>query len=128
MEQGVAGGPAHGKKRTIRSMMELTISNADLKAEDVPASADDRAALAAFALTFDGYAHWGERCGERAGAVEARYRQRAELPGALSDLRACVFYEQQRWRWDPGEPAPGALAYMQALLDAIRDRVTGPAP
>ncbi|NIP83418.1 MAG: hypothetical protein GWM90_31000, partial [Gemmatimonadetes bacterium] len=79
--------------------MESGISNGALSVEDVPPSAQHVQALTEFALSFDGYAHWGERCGERAAAVATAYRESGEFPADLADLRACLFYEQQKWRW-----------------------------
>lgn len=100
--------------------MELEIRNADVIPSDVPATPEDLDALEAFARSFDGYAHWGDRCGPLAEAVAAEFRASGTLTGELSDLRACLFYEQQRWRWRDALPDDDARAYLQALLDAIR--------
>jgi hypothetical protein len=40
----------------------------------------------------------------------------------LTELRACLFFEQRRFRnfgWDPG---PDEMCYVRALLNAIRGR------
>jgi hypothetical protein len=100
--------------------MELEIRNSDLTADAIPDDpADPR--FEAFALSFDGYAHWGDRCGPRAQAAAAAFRERGILPSTVSDLRACLFYEQQRWRWTDHQPDDHAVAYLQALLDALRE-------
>lgn len=105
--------------------MELEIRNAELTSSAVPDTPSDRRAFEAFALSFDGYAHWGDRCGPLAEAAAAAFHADGTLPDTLVDLRACVFYEQQRWRWQGRPPSDSDRAYMQALLDAIRSAVPG---
>ena len=105
--------------------MELEIPNTDLTPAAIPAGPADAARLETFALSFDGYAHWGDRCGALAQAAAHAFHADGALPAALSDLRACLFYEQQRWRWQPQPPDDASLAYLQALLDAIREAVVG---
>jgi hypothetical protein len=100
--------------------METEIPNTDLTAADVPSSVDDLEAVTEFALSFDGYAHWGERCGERANRAADGYHRAGEVPSDLSALRACLFYEQGRLRWSTEEPDERWLAWIQALLDGIR--------
>lgn len=107
--------------------MEMEVQNSELSPLAVPASAADSRALQSFALTFDGYAHWGDRCGPLAEAAATAFRTHGALPSDLSDLRACLFYEQQRWRWENRPPDADALSYMQALLDAIRAAASTPA-
>ncbi len=100
--------------------MEIEIRNAELTPSVVPASATDGKDVETFALSFDGYAHWGDRCGSLAEAAASAFHAQGALPSDLSDLRACLFYEHQRWHWLPREPEDSDLAYLQALLDAIR--------
>jgi hypothetical protein len=100
--------------------METEIPNAELTTHDVPASARDLDAVTRFALSFDGYAFWGEQCGDRAERALANYTATQALPDSLSALRACLFYEQGRLRWTDGEPDDEWLGWVQALLDAIR--------
>lgn len=106
--------------------MELEIRNAELTPSAVPYTPSDTRALEAFALSFDGYAHWGDRCAPLAEAAASAFESDGTLPTSLSDLRACVFHERQRWRWRARPPADSELAYMQALLDAVRSAVPGP--
>jgi len=100
--------------------MELVIRNTELTASVVPTDPSDGEALEAFALSFDGYAHWGDRCGALAASAARTFREDGTLPTDLSDLRACLFYEHQRWRWQGGSPDAPSVAYLRALLDAIR--------
>lgn len=100
--------------------MDTEIPNAELTAADVPESARDLAAVAAFAVSFDGYAHWGERCGQRADRAAADFHASGQVPGDLSALRSCLFYEQGRLRWTAGDPGEEWIGWIQALLDAIR--------
>lgn len=105
--------------------MELEIRNADLIPSVVPETAADSEGLETFALSFDGYAHWGNRCGPLAEAAAAAFHAERTLPDDLSDLRACLFYEHQRWRWQPDAAGDAGRAYLQALLDAIRAATAG---
>jgi hypothetical protein len=100
--------------------METEIPNAELASHDVPASARDLGAVTRFALSFDGYAHWGERCSARSERAVAAFRDTGRVPDDLSALRACLFYEQGRLRWTEGDPDEEWTVWIQALLDAIR--------
>lgn len=100
--------------------MDTEIPNAALTPDLVPASPDPPEALARFALGFDGYAHWGDRCGERADEAARAFQESGRLPESLSDLRACLFYEHERWRWLGRAPDRSGRRYLQALLDAVR--------
>jgi hypothetical protein len=104
--------------------MELEIPNDQLTVADVPDSASDLGALKDFARSFDGYAYWGERCGERAGEAAAAFRASGVLPPDLSALRACLFYEHGRLHWTEDLPDEEWTAWVQALLDAIRAGVS----
>lgn len=98
----------------------MEIRNTGIDPHTVPSTFVSIAELEPFALSFDGYAHWGDRCGRNAEAAAMEFGENGNLPTKLSDLRACLFYEHQRWRWERREPDPQAVAYLQALLDAIR--------
>jgi hypothetical protein len=72
--------------------------------------------IGAFALTFDGYWHWGsfEACAEVANARRG---------GPLAELRICLFFEQRRWRHFGDEPDARAMAYIRGIISSIRARV-----
>jgi hypothetical protein len=100
------------------------LGNSDLTPDQVPAS-DDEFAIMKFALTFDGYRHHGsfEACADACNAAGRRYFADGRLPATLSELRACLFFEQRRWHHYGDSPDAEARGYMGALLDAIRDHV-----
>ncbi len=109
--------------------MEIEIRNTDLIPSAVPDSPDDRTRFEAFALSFDGYAHWGDRCATLAEAAAAAFHSRGILPTDLSDLRACLFYEHQRLHWQSTAADDAGRAYVRALLDAIQAAASAaPAP
>lgn len=92
------------------------IANGDLRLEKLPRNDADWETIQRFALTFDGYSHWGsfDRCAEIAES------QRRET---LTDVRTCLFFEQRRWRHYGEEPDERAIVYIRALLEDIRTRV-----
>jgi hypothetical protein len=104
--------------------MEIEINNTDLSPADIPVSALDLQAVSEFALSFDGYAHWGERCGDRANRAAAEFHETGRVPTDVAALRACLFYEQGRLHWSEGTPDDRWTAWIQALLDAIRSAAT----
>ncbi len=96
--------------------MPQYISNKRLRAEKMPLPAADWSEIQRFALTFDGYEHWGsfDQCAEIANA------QRHDT---LTDLRTCLFFEQRRWRHFGFAPDEGSMIYIHELLEQIRARV-----
>jgi len=101
------------------------ITSADLTEHDIPSPGAGWHEIGKFALTFDGYDHWGsfEKCAEVGNRWAEAYAERQALPDSLTDLRTCLFFEQRRWRhygWDPDEEA---MRYIRALVEAIRGNV-----
>jgi len=101
------------------------IANADLTEHDLPSPAAEWHQTGKFALTFNGYDHWGSfgKCAEIGNRWAETYAERQALPDSLTDLRTCLFFEQRRWRhygWDPDEQA---MCYIRALVEAIRGKV-----
>jgi hypothetical protein len=70
------------------------IANADLSPQDIPAPDAGWATIGSFALTFDGYDHWGsiKACGEVANAAMAAFVERRALTDSLTELRTCLFF------------------------------------
>ena len=98
----------------------LCASN-DLRFADIPSSSDwlwiDR-----FAISFNGYDYWGDECELRANQARSSWTSDGRLPSRLSDLRACLFFEQRRIHFG-AEPDDEAMPYLSALVEAIRARV-----
>jgi hypothetical protein len=100
------------------------IANLELTPEDIPApNADYYPVVSEFALTFNGYVHYPDTCGDIANRALERYDDCGAVPDSLSELRACLFYEQRRWRHFDEDPDPEALEYIHALVEAIRTKV-----
>jgi hypothetical protein len=78
------------------------IPNRELKVSDLPAPGADWSTINRFALTFNGYEQLGsfEACAEIANARKS---------DTLTDLRACLFFEQRRWHHFGGEPDPTSI-------------------
>ena len=96
--------------------MKNLIANADLRPVHLPAPDASWEAIGEFALTFDGYAECGsfEACAEIANAKGR---------DSMRDLRACLFFEQRRWRHFGEEPDAAAMADIRGLVEAIREHV-----
>jgi hypothetical protein len=101
------------------------ISNSQLLEKDIPANTATWKKILPFALTFNGSEHWGsfEKCREVAKTGIASYRDKKPFTLSLTDLRTCLYYEARRWNHLDKNPNKLGLAYIHALLDAIRVRV-----
>ena len=92
------------------------IPNESLHLADIPTPDADITEIEHFALTFNGYEHWGSL--EQCAAVANSQRH-----DNLTDLRTCLFFEQRRWRHFGASPRPEAKAYVRSLIAKIRARV-----
>ena len=92
------------------------IPSIKLRLTDIPSSGAAVEEIERFALTFDGYEHWGsfDQCALIAN--EQRH-------DTLTNLRTCLFFEQRRWRHFGEAPDAEAEAYWRTLVDKIRARV-----
>ncbi len=101
------------------------IPNSQLSDHDIPSNRATWKKILPFALTFDGYEHWGdfEKCQEVAKAGISSYRTQHAFSQSLTDLRTCLFYEARRWRHLQRNPNEKGMEYIHALLDTIRIRV-----
>lgn len=97
-------------------MVSPTIPNDVLKRAQVPPPGASWDAIEAFALTFDGYAAFGNKLGELA----EKHRAAGTVPTDLDELRACLFLEQRSWRHAGSVPDRAGLAHIQRLLEGIR--------
>jgi len=92
------------------------VSNEDLTAANIPSPKARWHTIEKFALTFEGYKHWGsfEKCAKVANA---------RLNKTLTELRTCLFFEQRRWRHFGEPPNKEEMAYIRNLIQAIRAKV-----
>lgn len=102
-------------------MHHKEILNEDLREGDIPPATATWEQIGEFALTFNGYDHWGspEKCGEIA-------QQR--LHDTVTNLRTCLFYEQRSWRFEGVAPSAKGMAYIRSLLEKIRQKVREDSP
>lgn len=101
----------------------LAIRNEELMPEHLPEpDAPFWGSVDAFALTFDGYEHFGsfEACAQIANAARRVFDETGRTPRFLDELRGCLFFEQRRWRHFDDHPNEDAFLYIGALLDGIR--------
>ena len=92
---------------------------------DIPSSRASWKNIQPFALTFNGYEHWGsfQKCREVANAGRDIYRKEEPLAQSLTDLRTCLFFEARRWKHFGKHPGKKSMEYIRALVDGIRVRV-----
>jgi hypothetical protein len=99
------------------------ISNDELTPDDVPGPNAGWGELSWFALSLNGYDEIGN---DEVGALanqSVRYHQEHGRidPGLdLTELRACLFFEQRRYRHFSHDPDEAAVPYIRALVEAIR--------
>ena len=102
------------------------ITNAALRLDHLPAGDAPELELQEFALTFDGYRELGSsaRLARLANPANERWRQTGELPQTLTDLRACLFFEQRRWHHYGEGFDEETMRYVRALIVRIREELT----
>ena len=79
-----------------------------------------------FALTFNGYEVIGQKdCGTLANRVKKEFSaSTTSLQGlSLTQLRSCLFFEQRRFQHFGEEPVGDNRVFVNALLDAIRQKL-----
>ena len=101
------------------------IPNSQLIEKDIPSSKATWRKILPFALTFNGYEHWGtfKKCREVSQQGITLYKSKQALALSMTDLRTCLFFEAMRWRHLEKEPTKQGLGYIHALGEAIRARV-----
>ncbi len=101
------------------------IPNTQLTEENIPSQDASWKKVLPFALTFNGYDHWGsfKKCREVAEQGVQLYRGKQALSQSLTDLRTCLFFEARRWKHYEKDPTRKAMEYIHALIEAIRMRV-----
>lgn len=92
--------------------MMKDISNADLRLESIPSPNAQWGEIWDFALSFNGFRHWGsfDKCAAIANRGE---------PSNLTELRTCLFFECQRWRHFGDDPDEESAPYIRQLIAKI---------
>jgi hypothetical protein len=100
------------------------LPSAKLTLLDLPPTNSRWHRIQEFALSFNGY-QFTDRCGELANATASDFWRTGALPNSLTldELRACLFYEQRRWRHFGEQPGPEEMNYIYRLIEAIREKV-----
>ncbi len=101
------------------------IPNTQLIETDIPSHRAGWKVIEPFALTFNGYDHWGsfKKCREVAKFGVDLYRNQKDLSQSMTDLRTCLFFEARRWKHFEKKPSKKGMEYIHALVEAIRLRV-----
>lgn len=99
-------------------MYGMQIQTGELRVTDLPTSYGEWSDYVRFALTFDPTDR--EMCRELAGDAFARWQRTGEVPRRLEELRACLWFEQRRWRFLGREPDREGMRYAGALIRAMR--------
>ncbi|MBI3162434.1 MAG: hypothetical protein HYZ23_07985 [Chloroflexi bacterium] len=101
------------------------IPNSQLIEKDIPSQRASWKKIELFALTFNGYKHWGsfKKCREVAERGVKLFRENKEPTQSLTDLRTCLFFESRRWKHYGKNPSKKGMEYVHILVEAIRTRV-----
>jgi hypothetical protein len=99
-------------------MYAAQIQTGELREKDLPTSYGEWTDYANFALTFAPRDR--EVCRELASDAFSRWRRIGEVPRTLEELRACLWFEQRRWRFLGREPDAEGMRYAGALIRAMR--------
>jgi hypothetical protein len=99
-------------------MYASQIQSGELRETDLPSGYGDWSDFARFAVTFAPRDR--DTCTVAASDAFARWRRTGELPRTLEELRACLWYEQRRWRFLSREPDVEGMRYASALIRAMR--------
>ena len=97
-------------------MLPDEIDNENLSLSDIPRPSDPFERVQQFGYTFNGFKKLGsfEAC-----AVIANEQRH----NTLTELRACLFFEQRRWHHYGDTPEEEARAYQRELVEKIRSKL-----
>lgn len=95
---------------------------------EIPSTRADWNELQRFALTFDGYAVFGDKCGPMANRLAEAWTNTGTFACEMNDLRNALFFEQRSWRHIGEVPGEQTMVYLRALVAAIRARLPAAAP
>lgn len=102
-------------------MYAAQIQTGELRAQDLPTTYGDWSDYARFAVTYAPRDREG--CAEFAASAFANWRRTSEVPRTLQELRACLWFEQRRWRFMGREPDAEGMQYAAALIRAMRNHL-----
>jgi hypothetical protein len=102
-------------------MYGMQIQTGELRETDLPPAYGDWSDYARFAVTFS--PHDRDLCSEMGADAFARWRRTGDVPRRLEELRACLWFEQRRWRFVGREPDTEGMRYVGALIRAIRTQL-----
>jgi hypothetical protein len=100
-------------------MYAAQIHTGELRVQDLPTTYGEWSDYARFAVTFAPLDR--EQTREFATDSFARWRRTGEVPRKLEELRACLWFEQRRWRFMGREPDAEGMRYVGALIRAMRN-------
>ena len=104
--------------------MPEEIHNTDLRIDQIPPINSDYTTIAGFALSFDGYSRIKDISIFANKIVEEVKNDKSITEKlTLTELRACLFYEQRRYRHYGEEPEGEDRDYIKGLLLEITKRV-----
>ena len=105
------------------------------EAESIPVPPEDApwwGVVDGFALSFNAYDRMGgmDPVAALANSVEQGFKVDGALPEDVDSLRACLFFEQRRWRHFDHDPYDNEMvhSYLTALLRKIRQVSGGTIP
>jgi hypothetical protein len=102
-------------------MYTAQIQTGELREQDLPNSWGEWSDYASFALTFA--PRDTEMCRELATDAFSRWRRTGEIPRRLEELRACLWFEQRRWRFLGREPDREGMRYANELVRGMRHQI-----
>ncbi|WP_273455763.1 hypothetical protein [Nevskia ramosa] len=97
-------------------MLPEEIANESLQLQQIPASDAAFEVVEQFGYTFNGFKQLGSfaACADIANEP---------LHNTLTELRACLFFEQRRWHHYGDTPDAEAVEYQRGLVEKIRIKV-----
>jgi hypothetical protein len=99
-------------------MYAAHIHTGELRETDLPNSYGDWSDYARFAMTFAPRDR--EVCRELGSDAFGHWQRTGALPRTLEELRACLWFEQRRWRFLGREPDALGMRYVNELIRAMR--------
>lgn len=123
----LAAGVLWWMGRSVIETLPAAVATDGLRPEDVPQidghAPDAYSRLAEFALTYREEAEAVEiaELGRIANAALAKFQGTGDLPEDARTIRACLFFEQRRWRHFGQDPDSLTMSYCLALLARLRE-------